>query len=161
SQGQVAVGEKVPDFSLRDLDGRAVKFSELQKDAKRVTKGALVLSFWCSTCSSCRHVEPHLDKLAKDYQGQALVLALDANAGQTPEHVSAFAKEKGLSLPIFLNADGRAADIFGTEVTTTTVVIDGDGVLRYCGRFREGDRHAYAEDAVKAVLAGKEVALKT
>jgi hypothetical protein len=25
--------------------------------------------------------------------------------------------------------------LFGTEATTTTVVIDGEGVLRYCGRF--------------------------
>jgi hypothetical protein len=89
------------------------------------------------------------------------VLALDANAGETPEIVSAFAKEKGLGLPIVLDPDGRAADLFGTEVTTTTVAIDGDGVLRYCGRFGGGDGHAYAEDALKAVLAGKEVAVKT
>jgi thiol-disulfide isomerase/thioredoxin len=157
----VGVGEKVPDFSLLDLNGRAVKFSELRKDAKRTTKGVIVLSFWCSTCTSCRRVEHHLDKLAKDYQGQALVLALDANAGESPRQVSAFAKKNGLSLPILLNPDGRAADVFGTQVTTTTVVIDGDGVLRYCGRFSEGTKHAFAEDALKAVLAGKEVAVKT
>jgi len=45
--------------------------------------------------------------------------------------------------------------VLGTEVTTTTAVIDGGGVLRYCGRFRQ------AEEALKAVLAGKEVAVKT
>jgi RNA polymerase sigma factor (sigma-70 family) len=161
SPERVTVGKRVPDFALRDLDGRTVMFSELQKDAKRTTKGVVLLSFWCSTCSSCRRVEQHLDKLAKDYQGEALVLALDANAGETSEDVRAFAKKTGLTLPIFLNPDGRTADIFGTEVTTTTVVIDGEGVLRYCGRFREGDRHTYAEDALKAVLAGKEVAVKT
>ncbi len=161
SSESVPVGKKVPDFALRDLDGRTVKLSELQKDSQRTPKGVVLLSFWCSTCSSCRRVEHHLDKLAKDYQGQALVLALDANAGETTEDVRAFAKKIGLTLPIFLNPDGRAADIFGTEVTTTTVLIDGDGVLRYCGRFRDGDRHAYAEDALKAVLAGKEVAVKT
>src|SRR5262249_14292129 len=84
-EGGVTVGEKVPDFSVRTLDDKAVKLSELQKDAKRTTKGIVVLSFWCSTCSSCRRVEQHLDKLAKDYQGQAAVLALDANAGETAE----------------------------------------------------------------------------
>jgi hypothetical protein len=35
------------------------------------------------------------------------------------------------------------------------VVIDGKGVLRYCGRFGQ------SEAALKAVLAGKEVAVKT
>jgi hypothetical protein len=51
--------------------------------------------------------------------------------------------------------------VFGTEVTTTTVVIDGNGVLRYCGRFGHGDQAGTAEAALKAVLAGKEVAVKT
>jgi len=119
-----------------------------------------VLSFWCSTCSSCRRVERDLDKLAKDYAGRAAVIALDANAGETAERVADFARKKGLALPIVLDAAGRTADLFGTEVTTTTAVIDARGVLRYYGRFRDGER-AYAEDALKAVLAGKEVAVKS
>ena len=154
-KGAVAVGEKVPDFSVRALDGKAVKLSELRKDEKRTKKGVIVLTFWCSTCNSCRRVEHHLDKLAKDYAGQAAVIALDANADETAERVAAFAKEKGLALPIVLDPGGRTADLFGTEVTTTTVVIDGNGVLRYCGRFGQG------EAALQAVLAGKEVAVKT
>jgi peroxiredoxin len=158
-KGAVAVGEKVPDFSVRTLDGKAVKLSELQKDERRTKRGVVVLSFWCSTCSSCRRVEHDLDKLARDYQGQAVVIALDANAGETAERVTAFAKEKGLALPIVLDSGGRTADIFGTEVTTTTVVIDGNGVLRYCGRFGPGNEAA--EAALKAVLAGNEVAVKT
>jgi thiol-disulfide isomerase/thioredoxin len=159
--GVVAVGEKVPDFSIQTLDGKTVKLSELQKDERRTKKGVVVLSFWCSTCTSCRRVEPHLDKLAKDYTGQAAVIALDANAGETAERVTAFAKEKGLTLPIVLDPDGRTADLFGTDVTTTTVVIDGKGVLRYCGRFGTGDEAGSAEAALKAVLAGKDVAVKT
>jgi thiol-disulfide isomerase/thioredoxin len=156
----VAVGRAVPDFSLQDLDGKALKFGDLQKDAQRTGKGALVLTIWCSTCASCRRIEHALDKLARDYHDKALVVALDVNAGETPGHVKAFAKDMGLTLPILLNPDGRAADIFGTEVTTTTVVIDRDGVLRYCGRFSAGDQRVFAEDALKAVLAGKEVAIK-
>jgi hypothetical protein len=88
------------------------------------------------------------------------VIALDANAGETTERVAAFAKEKGLAMPIVLDPGDRTADVFGTEVTTTTVVIDGNGVLRYCGQFRQNDA-AYAEEALKAVLAGKEIAVKT
>jgi hypothetical protein len=61
---------------------------------------------------------------------------------------------------IVMDPTGHAADLFGTLVTTTTVVIDGDGVLRYCGRFSDG-KHRYAEDALKAVLAGEEVKIRT
>ncbi len=156
----VALGAKVPDFSVHTLDGKTAKLSELQSDEKRTKKGVVVLSFWCSTCGSCRRVEHYLDKLAKDYAGQAAVIALDANVGETGERVLAFAKGKGLTMPIVLDPSGRTANLFGAEVTTTTVVIDGHGILRYYGRFRDGD-HAYAEEALKAVLAGKEVAVKT
>jgi thiol-disulfide isomerase/thioredoxin len=154
------VGDKVPDFTLNDQGGKTVKLSDLQKDVKRTKKGIVVLSFWCSFCGSCRRVEHRLDKLAKDYEGQALVLALDASAGETAKRVNDALKKEGLSLPVILDPPGHTADLFGTEVTTTTVVIDGEGVLRYCGRFNNGER-IYAEDALKAVLAGKEVAVKT
>jgi peroxiredoxin len=151
----IAVGDKVPDLALKTVDGKTVKLSEMRADEKRAKHGVVVLSFWCSTCTSCRRVEQDLAKLTKQYEGQAAVFALDANAGETAAGVAAFAREQGLTLPIVLDATGRSADIFGTEKTTTTVVIDGHGVLRYCGRFRQ------AEEALKEVLAGKEVAVKT
>ena len=61
-----------------------------------------------------------------------------------------------MTLPIAINADGGAADIFGTRVTTTTVVIDKAGVLRYRGHFGDS-QHALAHDALRAVLAGDDV----
>jgi thiol-disulfide isomerase/thioredoxin len=159
-EGSVAVGKKVPDFTLTDLDGKQITLRALQKDSKRTKKGVVVLCFWCSFCGSCRRVEERLDQLAKEYQGDAAVVALDASAGETAERVREFARQKGLSLPILLDATGRTADLFGTKVTTTTVVLDGDGVLRYCGRFADGER-GYAEEALKAVLAGKDLPVKT
>ena len=159
-KGKVTVGDKVPDFSVQTLDGKSVKLNELQKDQTRTKTGVVVLSFWCSTCHSCRDVEEFLAKLAKDYAGQAAVFALDANADETAKRVAAFVKENGLELPIVLDPSGNTADLFGVQRTTTTVVIDGNGVLRYCGQFRQQDGGS-AEAALRAVLAGKEVAIKT
>ena len=158
SSKKIAIGEKVPDFEVT-VNGKKWKLSELQQKADMTKDGTLVLTFWCSFCHSCRHVEHQLDKLAKQYQGKAGVIALDASDGETTEGVAEFAEERGLTLPIALDSSGAAADIFGVRVTTTTVVIDGHGVLRYRGQF--GDRkHAFAEDALKAVLAGEEVRVK-
>jgi peroxiredoxin len=159
-QGAVKVGDKVPDFSVRTLDGTNVKLSELRKDERQTKSGVVVLSFWCSTCHSCRDVEHLLAKLCKDYGDKAAVLALDANADETAENVAAFVKKNGLDLPIVLDPSGNTADLFGVRRTTTTVVIDGNGVLRYCGQFRQKDGGS-AEEALRATLAGKEVAVKT
>jgi len=159
-QGSVKIGDNVPDFSVRTLDGKSVKLSELQKDETRTKNGVVVLSFWCTTCHSCRDVEHLLAELCKDYEGQAAVMALDANANETAQDAVAFVKEHELALPVLLDPSGRTAELFGVQRTTTTVVIDGKGVLRYCGQFRQKGGGS-AEEALKAVLAGKEVAVKT
>jgi hypothetical protein len=52
--------------------------------------------------------------------------------------VSTFLQAKGLTMPVLLDAEGTTADIFGTEMTTTTVVLDAEGMLRYCGQFSDG-----------------------
>jgi cytochrome c biogenesis protein CcmG, thiol:disulfide interchange protein DsbE len=153
------VGERVPDFGVQTLDGEIVRLSELQKDRSRTKSGVVVLSFWCKSCHSCRHVEGKLAKLHETYKGQAAVLALDANADETAKDVAAFLKDKALALPVVLDPSGRTADLFGVTKTTTTVVIDGAGVLRYCGQFAGGG--GSAEEALRAVLAGEEVAVKT
>lgn len=154
----VAIGAKVPDFEVT-LNGKRRKLSQLQRDPAITKDGALVLTFWCSFCHSCRHVEPRLAKLAKQYAGKAGVLALDASAGETAEEIAGFLKKKGLNFPVALNAKGDVADLFGVRATTTTVIIDKQGVLRYRGQFADRS-HAFAEDALKAVLSGGKVRVK-
>ena len=153
--GPVSIGDRVPDFEVT-LDGRTWTLSELQKNRDLTLDGTLVLTFWCSFCHSCRDMEQELNRLAGQYRGKVGVIALDASAGETRQAVAAFAKKKELTMPIALNANGSAADIFGISATTTTAVIDSTGTLRYLGRFQD-HRHPYAHDALKAVLAGKEV----
>lgn len=149
----IALGDRVPDFAIQDLAGKTRKLSELQQANP---KGLVSLTFWCSFCHSCRHMEARLDRLAASLKGQASVVAIDASAGETAEGVSAFARSKGLTVPILLDPKGEAADLFGVRVTTTTLVIDGKGILRYRGQFAQGAQ-GHAEDALKAVLAGKDV----
>jgi len=155
----VSVDDVVPDFEVT-LEGRTWKLSELRQNKDMTADGTLVLTFWCSTCESCRLVEGDLEELARRYRGKAAVIAVDSNFGETREEVAAFAKKRGLTLPIALNASGSAADVFGVSATTTTAVIDSTGRLRYLGQFGDGG-HAYAHDALEAVLAGKEVSTKS
>ena len=152
---RIAIGDMVPDFEV-SIAGKKWKLNELRQNKEITADGTLVLTFWCSFCHSCRHVEQSLDALAQEYQGKVGVIALDASAGETTEGVTEFAKKRELSLPIALDASGASANIFGTRVTTTTVVIDKDGLLRYRGQFSDG-QHSFALEALQAVLAGKEV----
>lgn len=148
----LSVGDQVPDFVVQDLGGKPRRLSDLRK---ATPSGLVSLTFWCSFCHSCRHMEARLDTLAQSMRGKAAVAALDASAGETAEAVSAFAKSKNLTVPILMDDKGQVADLFGVRVTTTTVVIDRKGILRYRGQFAQGQQ-ALAE-ALKAVLVGEDV----
>lgn len=149
------VGDAVPDFEV-SINGETRTLAELRADRQLTEDGTLVLTFWCSFCHSCRDVEMHLNALAEKYKTRAGVIAIDSSAGETAEEVAEFAKSRGLTLPIALDSKAAVADMFGIRVTTTTVVIDAEGVLRYCGQFAAAG-HSYAEDALMAVLNHKDV----
>ena len=154
----IEIGDKVPDFEVT-IAGQTRKLSELQRDTAITADGTISLTFWCSFCHSCRDVEHDLDQLARQYKGKVGVIAVDASFGETTANVAEFAQKEGLMLPIALNESGNVADIFGVATTTTTVVIDSDGVLRYRGQFGNKSR-AYAADAIDAVLTGKQMPVK-
>lgn len=151
----VAIGDQVPNFEVT-IDGKKWTLRELQKNTEMTADGTLMLTFWCSFCHSCRDVEKPLDAIAQEFKGKAAVIALDASAGETAEKVAEFATERELTLPIALDAKGTTPDVFGTQVTTTTVIIDGKGVLRYRGQFGN-QQHPFARDALSAVLTGTDV----
>ena len=146
----LAVGDPVPDFDVADLAGGTVKLSELRA---RAASGVVSLTFWCTFCHSCRMMDAKLQKLADLHKGQAAVTGVDASAVDDAKKIEDFAKAKKFTVPVYLDGAGKAADLFGVKVTTTTMVVDKTGVLRYRGTF---DR---AGDALAAVLEGKDVAV--
>lgn len=154
----IAVGEKVPEFSVTDLTGKTCSLSELQKGEKPGKTRPVVLTFWCTTCNSCRTIEQRLDNLARDYRGKAFVAGLDVNTGETSAIVGKFMQMKGQTFPVLFEPAGGLVGRFGAMGTTFTVVIDAQGILRYRGDFSQ--EQAGAEVALAAVLAGREVAVK-
>lgn len=149
------VGDRAAAISASNLAGKRLALAELQRgpDGKKLP---VVLTFWCSFCHSCRHMEKDLDKLAAEYRGKANVYAVDSSAGETAEVVQEAAKKTGLTLPILLDADGKAADLFGATKTTTTAVLDIEGRVVYLGRFADGEQK-FVQQALDAVLAGTAV----
>ena len=149
----LAVGQATPDFAMKTVTGKTVKLRELASDKQNNSSGITVLTFWCSFCGSCRHVEYPLSRLATKYRGQVAIMAVDSSVGESGSDVAAFLKEKKLTMPVMMDTKGRVADLFGAKMTTTTVIIDAQGKLRYFGQFKQGQTNL-VEDAIQAVLAG-------
>lgn len=107
------LGEQVPEFVVTDLAGESWSLSELQK---RSQSGVVSLTFWCTFCHSCRTMEARLQKLADDHKDEAAVLGIAASAADTAGKVENFARSKQFRVPVFLDADGGVADLFGIQL---------------------------------------------
>jgi len=151
---QKLLGTEIKDFSLTDSTGKAFQLSSLRRTEKN--KGTMaVLTFWCTTCVSCREIEKDFNRRAREYKEKgALFLMVDSNAPETVEQVSGFLKKNELSFPVLMDSESEIARYFGATRTTTTAVIDAEGRLRYYGGYGNS-----VVNAVEDLLVGKGVAV--
>jgi len=158
------IDKPVKDFKLRDLMKDAETWISLSdyKDKK-----AVVLIFTSYTCDACADYENRMLKLVKDFAGQDVVfLGVRSSADDDAAGMRKYAESKGFKIPFLEDTKNVLAAALDVLVTPTFYVIDKQGVLRYRGAYDESLKEAraqktYVHDALKAVLEGKEVALKT
>jgi len=125
--GKFKVGDRAPDFTLKDLAGREVKLSSYA-GAKVV-----VLAFWSLRCGACIQEIPYLQQLHKGaaQRGAAVVSVLtDGVDAETSRSIMA---EVGVSVsyPVLVDPDFAVADTYTNFIVPLTLVIDRRGVIRY------------------------------
>jgi peroxiredoxin len=161
---QAAIDAPVKEFRLRDLTKDRETFVSLSgfRDKKSV-----VLIFTSYTCDACEDYENRIKKLVKDFDGKDVAfLGVRSSAEDDAAGMRKHAQAKGFQFPFLDDPGNVLADNLGVLVTPTFYVIDRKGVLRYRGAYDEALKEAravktYVHDALRAVLDGKEVALKT
>jgi peroxiredoxin len=129
----VEVGQEAPDFSLKDLDGKAVKLSDL--------RGHVVVLEWFNPgCPFVRasHTRGTLvGEAARQVQRGVIWLAVNSSApgkqGSGAEENRAAARQYHMDHPVLLDESGQVGRAFGATNTPGMFVIDRDGRLAYRG----------------------------
>jgi thiol-disulfide isomerase/thioredoxin len=127
SQREAAMA-KAPDFSLPDLEGNTVKFSDF--------KGKVVLvDFWATWCGPCKMEIPHLVALHREYKDrgfEVIGIALD-NGGAGV--VEPFARKNAISYSVVIGNREVATAFGGLTAIPTAFLIDRSGniVQKYVG----------------------------
>lgn len=122
-----ATGDRVPAFSMQDLQGRPVAYADL---ADRV----VVLNFWATWCGPCRREIPLLGKIHARY-ADAGATVLGVTVGESAETVIPFLEEFDVDYPVWVDPPDRAVSTellerFGVVGFPTTFFIDRRGVIR-------------------------------
>ncbi|MBI4711783.1 MAG: TlpA family protein disulfide reductase [Planctomycetes bacterium] len=115
------VGEKAPDFALKDLDGKEFKLADLIDDKP------LVLDFWASWCPPCRAKAPHFQELYVKYGDKLNIVGI--NLDRTIDAVKKYTSQKGLTFPNLYDDGGQVADKYGITGIPANVVINAQGEI--------------------------------
>ncbi len=108
-----------PDLQLHDLTGNPVSMSDYQ--------GQVVLvNNWATWCPPCRQEMPILEAYFRDHRHQDFVIvAIDA--GDAADLVVDFAKQYGMSFPVWVDPSSSALNSFRNNYLPSSYLIDKEG----------------------------------
>lgn len=163
------VGDIATDFKLINIDGNMVSMADYEN-----AKGFIVI-FTCNTCPYSVAYEDRIIDLDKKYKDTYPVIAINPNdpevqKGDSFELMQQRAKEKGFTFPYLLDEGQHIYPQYGATRTPHVFLLnkESDGLrVKYIGAIDDSSRdpkavkERYVENAVDALLGGKEVAVKT
>lgn len=151
---------------VTDLDGQPVDLS-----AQRLSENPTVLVFSAVECPISNRYAPELNGIIERYSKQGVRFYLvypdaDVDSAQIRKHL----QDYGYSCPAIQNGAMHLVEMSGAAVTPEAVVLSGDPEPAYRGRIddryvdfgktRAAPRNHDLINALDAVLAGDEVAVK-
>ncbi|MEZ6060043.1 MAG: redoxin domain-containing protein [Planctomycetaceae bacterium] len=171
----LAIGSKIPDFSLPAVDGKTYSVSDF-KDAKM-----LVVIFTCNHCPTAQAYEDRVLKLDADYRDRGVrLIAISPNdplavrldelgytdVGDSLDDMKYHARRRGYTFPYLYDGETqRVSTAFGVLATPHVFVFDKDRRLRYQGRIDDEEVKTPtshdARNAIDALLAGRPVPVET
>jgi thiol-disulfide isomerase/thioredoxin len=124
SQPELARARMAPPFVVTTLDGKRVSMDDL--------KGKVVLlDFWATWCGPCRAALPHMQKIAKKFDGEPLVV-LSVSLDQDEQKWKDYVAKNGMTWPQYFDGGftGPVSRMFAVNAIPHTFTIDADGVLQ-------------------------------
>jgi peroxiredoxin len=151
------IGSRVTNFQLPDTSG-------INHSLNAYAGTVVALVFWSYRCPVSLAYIDRIEKLRGQYNlREVAVLAIASAPNETPAEIKANVTNLKISVPVLLDSEGTVAEKLGATHTPSVFILDGNAVLRYQGaldnnkRPGENGRVAYAEDALGAILSGRDL----
>jgi peroxiredoxin len=118
------IGSHLPDFSVKDSQGREVSSADLH--------GKIVLiDFWATWCQPCKKEMPGYQKLLDLYGSRGFaVIGFKFDVMADTEDPIQFAKKIGVKYPLPVASDDIKHKFGGVPGLPTTMLYDRQGILR-------------------------------
>lgn len=156
-------------FGLTATDDSAEAFKTLGDVANWLTaanNAPILILTWSPRCPSVNRANDKIVEMAA--KTNVRIFALASNTRDKAEHIAKYLDSREWNVRIFPDADQRVTDILGGKTTPHFFLFDKDAVLRYrgaidndpMGYMDDEDRKDHIVNAITAIRAGKDVAVK-
>jgi len=151
---QLQVGDRMPNFVLKDYQGNPFDSSKLATDK------ATIVVFFGVECPLVKFYVPKLANLVKSNPDALRVIGLNSNRQDSITEITEFASELQVHCPLLKDPANRVADAFGATRTPEVFLFNSNQELVYQGaidnQFTYGKRknkasQHYLADAIAAI----------
>lgn len=113
-----------PAFTVTTIDEQKVSLDDL---AGKV----VLIDFWATWCEPCREALPHVQKIAREFQGQPLVI-LSVSLDSDDQKWRDFVTKNEMTWLNYRDGyfKGPVATLYGVNAIPHTFTIDSDGILQ-------------------------------
>jgi len=127
SRGEGWVGQRVPDFTLKDaLTSEDISPSDL------IGKKVIYITWWATWCKACVEEIPRLKELYSKFKDEGFdIIAI--NVKESQEKVARFVKKKEIPYHNLLDFDGEVSKKFKIVGIPINLIIDSKGIIKYYG----------------------------
>ena len=127
------IGSEAPAVVIEDLDGNPVDLAEL------IAGRPALIEFWASWCDQCEALQPQLDELSERHGEGFAIVAIAVGVNQTPRRVIRHLSRHEAAYPYLWDGKGDAVRAYDAFVTSTVVMLDAEGRVRYTGTGADQD----------------------
>lgn len=121
ARGQVAIGDKAPDFILSDMEGNKHQLSDY--------KGrGVFLNFWGTWCKPCEREMPYMNNQYKVYKDQGVEI-LAVNVGEPDFSINKFIEKHKLVFPILKDTNKDVTTLYDITPLPTTMLVNPEGTI--------------------------------
>ena len=126
----VKIGEDAPDFTLRYLDGKTAKLSDLNGKV-------IMLQFTASWCSVCLKEIPFIEKeIWQKYKDNKDFVLVGIDFKEGKNQIKKFVKAAKISYQLLLDKNGSIFELYAEKGAgvTRNIIIDKNGKIAFLTR---------------------------
>lgn len=114
-----------PDFSMSDLNGNTVKFSDFNGKV-------LLIDFWASWCVPCKKSMPHIIDLYINRKDSSFTV-IAVNVDEDRSKINDFARSINAEFPfpVIYDKESKLPKLYIIEGMPSTIIIDKEGIIRF------------------------------